>query len=365
MGLRRLTQKDETSFMYTDNIPEQIMVILLRNDSAFSVKLTTDSDSVKKWSRNLQKSPNDYMALLHKAVETCSVTYSDSEQQDKKEDVFEIQEDCLVWKQYFPDKNVYGRRGKFTLEKISYEEAVKEILNGSVGDLDAKSHCMQKLTDDLAAKSNELQEAKDLAAKCVREKEEFEKEVYGKCVTIINSKKLRIKQLLSSQPSGSGEQNNAARRILPDTESTSPASKLTKFSNPDSDGYSSDTDVDDPGEEDVDTDEENSRKASTQAQKRKIDRNSKSKTPKRTFDSQDDLFNDSLEAELYATDVDNKKQKLGSVSSNTSSKKSVEISNGTKTSKSKKKSDDSKSEEYFSAHSSENDTQNSIINDLF
>ena len=76
-----------------------------------------ENDTVKKWCRNLEKSPEEYVALLQIAVETCSITYGEGGQMDKK-DVFEIQEDSLVWKQFFPDKKVYGRRGKFALEKV-------------------------------------------------------------------------------------------------------------------------------------------------------------------------------------------------------------------------------------------------------
>ncbi|XP_064081179.1 uncharacterized protein LOC135197893 [Macrobrachium nipponense] len=217
MGLRKIS---DGSYMYTNtSVPDEILLMLLRDNTGFSVKLGTGSDSVKKWCKNLQKSPDEYMALLHKAVESCSVTYSDSDETDKNEDVFEFQEDCLIWKQFFPDKNVYGKRGKFTLEKMNFQDAVEEFLNGAVKDSDAKSSRIQKLTDDLGKKSKELQSAKDLAAKSVQEKEIFEKEIYGKCASIINTKKLRIKHLMSSQPcqpSTSEKHDTAVRKTNTD-----------------------------------------------------------------------------------------------------------------------------------------------------
>lgn len=353
MGVRKI---GDGSYMYTNtSTPDEVLVILLRDNTGFSVKLGTVSDSVKKWCKNLQKSPDEYMALLHNAVESCSVTYSDSDETEKNEDVFEIQEDCLIWKQFFPDKDVYGKRGKFTLDKISFQDAVKEILNGAVKDLDAKSCRIQKLTDDLDKGSKELQRAKDLAAKSVQEKESFEKEIYGKCASIINAKKLRIKHLMSSQPcqpSTSEKHDTAARKILTSVELVSQSSVPTKSDCQASDGYSSDTDVDDPGEEDIDTDEENLRR--TSAQKRKITR--KPVIPKEQFDdSQDSLFNNSLEAELYSTDIVSKKQKV--ITEKPSKSLKERGSNG--------KTSNSVPEVSSSSNAVGADTQHSIIKDLF
>lgn len=38
--------------------------------------------------------------------------------EDNNVGVFEVQEDHLVWKQYFPDKDIYGKKGKFKMEKV-------------------------------------------------------------------------------------------------------------------------------------------------------------------------------------------------------------------------------------------------------
>ncbi|XP_068222818.1 uncharacterized protein [Palaemon carinicauda] len=353
MGLRKIDGDGDGSFMYTNtSIPDEIQVILLRDNNGFSVKLGTDSEPVKKWCKNLQKSPDEYMTLIHKAVESCSVTYSDADETNKNKDVFEIQEDSLVWKQFFPDKNVFGRRGKFALEKIDFKDAVKEILNGAVQDLDAGFARAQKLAGELDKESKELQRAKDLAAKSVQEKESFEKEIYGKCASIINAKKLRIKHLLGNQPSTSEPQITGVRKTLTSTDPISQSITPTKSSSKDSDGYSSDTDVDDPDVEEVDTDEENFRKTPTQ--KRKIT-SKLDKFPVQFNDSQDSLFNDSLEAELYSKDFESKKQKvLGGKQSKAVKERD---SNG--------KTSHSVPEVSSSSDAVQMDTQRSIIDELF
>lgn len=82
-----------------------------------SFQITAESDTVQRWCRNLEKTPQEYLSLACQAVENLS-SVRDSDGKDLKEDIFEIQDDHLVWKQYFPEKKVYGRRGKFTLEKV-------------------------------------------------------------------------------------------------------------------------------------------------------------------------------------------------------------------------------------------------------
>lgn len=42
-------------------------------------------------------------------------------QQREEEDVFEVQDGYLVWKQFFPDQKVYGKLGKFKMEKVVRE----------------------------------------------------------------------------------------------------------------------------------------------------------------------------------------------------------------------------------------------------
>ncbi|XP_064081183.1 uncharacterized protein LOC135197895 [Macrobrachium nipponense] len=141
---------------------------------------------------------------------------------------------------------------------MNFQDAVEEFLNGAVKDSDAKSSRIQKLTDDLGKKSKE-------------------------------------------------KHDTAVRKILTSAEPVSQSSIPMKSDCQGSDGYSSDTDVDDPDKEDIDTDEEKLQRTTTQ--KHKVTRK-RVKLHEQFNDSQDSLFNDSLEAELYSTDNASKKQKV-------------------------------------------------------
>ncbi|ROT78283.1 hypothetical protein C7M84_003013 [Penaeus vannamei] len=124
MGLRKIVQNGKTSYMYSSSSQEELFLVLLQAGSAHSMKITAESDTVQRWCRNLEKTPQEYLSLACQAVENLS-SVRDSDGKDLKEDIFEIQDDHLVWKQYFPEKKVYGRRGKFTLEKMEYDDALE------------------------------------------------------------------------------------------------------------------------------------------------------------------------------------------------------------------------------------------------
>lgn len=66
----------------------------------------------------MKKSPQEYLSLFCKAVDGISSLRSVDGQPDNKEDIFEIQQDHLIWKQYFPEPKVHGKWGKFKLEKV-------------------------------------------------------------------------------------------------------------------------------------------------------------------------------------------------------------------------------------------------------
>lgn len=316
MGLRRLHEGGEPSYLYAQRLTNEaelgaIRVIILQKNS-FKVKLSPDNESVLKWCHMLDKSPEEYLSQLHKAANSFPSCDTNDEQNDNKENIFEVQQDFLVWKQYFPDEKVYGKRGKFKLEKVGYEDAVNEVLEGTIQDLESNRKCIQNLTRESHEKSKKLSEAMDLASRSVKAKEEFEKEVYGKCAAIINAKKLRIQQLKSNHPVTSGT-NGGLGRTDEDTRISSHPSKKAKFEGSDSDCYNSDTDVDDPCDQDMDTDEECLASLSPNKQKGKT--NSDSRTSEKTrklqpsLDSQD-LFNNSLEAELYPSSMTSTEQKM-------------------------------------------------------
>lgn len=141
-----------------------------------------------------------------------------------------------------------------------------------------------------------------------------------------------------------------------------------------SDGYSSDTDVDDPNE-DMDTDEEDLLSLSPNKQKGKSTAKSQgasSKTPVQPLDSQE-LFNDSLEAELYPGTSTNTKQKFPpsklSANKHNSQKqqgsvahKGKTVTSGNSTAKSQ---ESQKGGSSTSAATAPFDSQKSIIEELF
>lgn len=333
--------------------------MLLQGGVAHSLEITTESDSVQRWCRNLEKTPQEYLSLVCQAVENLSSVH-DPDGKDLKEDIFEIQDDHLVWKQYFPEKRVYGRRGKFTLEKMEHDDAFENIMNGVMGDLTANVKTIDKLSLDLQAKEEEVKKAVDLVAKSVKMKEDFEKTVYGKCANIINMKKLRMRQLTSQ--SLTAAKANDTTPVTQDTASDSP-SKASKANSSDSECYNSDTDVDDP--DGMDTDEENLRSISPKKHGRNGNTltEKKSVASKRVIDSQDDLLNDSLEAELYPTSGSDKKRKTKDEKGIHPRTSASQIKNTSEKEAAKKETQDEKKSN--SSTSFQTDSQNSILDELF
>lgn len=151
--------------------------------------------------------------------------------------------------------------------------------------------------------------------------------------------------------------------------STRPTKKA-KVDNGSSDGYSSDTDVDDPDQQDMDTDEEDLLSLSPSKERRKNATKSQcapSKTPVQALDSQE-LFNDSLEAELYPS-----RQKISprktAVNSKNNCQPQVSTTGRGKTPASVnsigKPQEPKKGEDSASAVTDPSDSQKSIIEELF
>ena len=70
--------------------------------------MTTSSGDLQRWCVKLGKSAEEYLEQLCEAVA----------REDDKVEVFEVQDDHLVWKQYFPDKDIHGKKGRFKMEKV-------------------------------------------------------------------------------------------------------------------------------------------------------------------------------------------------------------------------------------------------------
>ncbi|KAK3855532.1 hypothetical protein Pcinc_038080 [Petrolisthes cinctipes] len=340
MGLRKV-KSDGEAYMYTtnttSNTQDTLTITVVQKDNSFKVKVGESTEGVVRWSRNLKKAPGEYMTLLTRAVDGSKAPHGTKgiEQQLQEEDVFEVQDGCLVWKQYFPDQKVYGKLGKFKMEKIDYEAAVSECLAGAVSDLSSKSDKIHKLERESEEMDKQMSEAIELAAKSVKVKEEFEKEIYGKCAAIINAKKHRIIQIKSAVASTShptttqspGESSHTSGRAEERVVSGRPRKKA-RVDHSGSDGYSSDTDVDDVDEIDLSSYDD----LGSHTQKKYPVKPKTSVVSMKAIDSQE-LFNDSLEFELYPTSSKNKTQtkngsncqvstKISQLSVGTSSKES-------------------------------------------
>lgn len=307
MGLKRLEQKDSHFYMYFNisspgGSKQTLEAVILAKDNPSTVKVTTGNGDLQQWCVKLGRSPEEYLEQLCEAVLS----------EDDNVGVFEVQEDHLVWKQYSPDMDIYGKKGKFKLEKVEYEKAVEQVLAGVMRDLHNSSRKIHRLTQESQENTRKLDEALELASKSVQMKEDLENEIYSKCAALINAKKLRIHQLRSTHPSSSAGRTSCLVRASDEVgTSTPPVKKPRKQEADNSDGYSSDTDVDDPDEE-MDTDEERAVTLSSVKPSRERGMtsstrqgevqdqgqvSSRSKAPK--MDDSQELFNASLETELF------------------------------------------------------------------
>ncbi|KAK8376312.1 hypothetical protein O3P69_009745 [Scylla paramamosain] len=303
MGLKRLGQDNARFYMYfnissSGESKPELEVVILTKDNPATVKVTTSSVDLQRWCVKLGKSPEEYLEKLCEAVAS----------QDDNVEIFEVQDNHLVWKQYFPDEDIYGRKGKFKMEKVEYKEAVEQVLAGVMDDLHKTSHQVHRLTQEVQDNSIKLLKAQELASESIQIKEDFEREIYSKCAALINAKKLRIHQLRSTHPSSSAAGRSGCLVRTGDEVATSstPPVKRPRKQEADSDGYSSDTDVDDPDEE-IDTDEERATSLSPVKPSRdrgivKRDQNEEKTKDSNLPDSQE-LFSNSIEAELFSSDT--------------------------------------------------------------
>lgn len=324
MGLRRLVQDTRPYLHYAISScgedQKALEVVLLEKNNSYTLKVTKDNDDLRQWCSKVKRSPDEYMEQLCEALVS----------EDSNVGVFEVQDGHLVWKQYFPDKEIHSRKGRFKMEKTGYDEAVELVLLGAMQDLQDLTRQVQRLTKETQDNARDMEKAVELASKSVQMKVDLEREIYSKCAALINAKKLRIHQLRSTHPSSSAPRTSCLVRTSDEAGTSSRPTKkpkrqmkarkqeVAKYS----DGYSSDTDVDDPDEEDeedMDTDEERAislspvkpnrerEKASVTRQGNGEQKAVSESKPSNADDSQD-ILGASLEAELYAEDTWTAKQ---------------------------------------------------------
>lgn len=99
-----------------------------------ALQVNSDTACIVKWSGNLKVTPQAYLDQLQIAIEgstgdgsnesdstAVGVTKqhkSTSSFNDVTEHIFEIVKGALSWKQYFPDKKIYGKRGNIQLTEV-------------------------------------------------------------------------------------------------------------------------------------------------------------------------------------------------------------------------------------------------------
>ncbi|KAG0714012.1 hypothetical protein GWK47_001700 [Chionoecetes opilio] len=298
MGLKRVEQKGAQFYMYFNvssiGGDKVLKVVILDKENTSMLKVTESHGDLQRWCVKVGRTAEEYFRQLCEAVA----------REDDHVGVFEVQDGHLVWKQYFPEKEIYGKKGKFKMEKVRYGEAVEQVLAGVMTDLHDSSRQVLQLTRETQKTTRKLDEALELATRSVQMKEDLEREIYSKCAALINAKKLRIHQLRSTHPSSSAGRTSCLTRAN-DEPDPGTSAKKPKLQDGHSDGYSSDTDVDDPDQE-MDTDEERAvtlpakpRKGTATARSPKPSEGQATlKTKEVMLDSQE-LFNASLEAELY------------------------------------------------------------------
>ncbi|XP_018019064.1 uncharacterized protein LOC108675555 isoform X2 [Hyalella azteca] len=293
---------------------------------------------VKTWSQRLEVSPEVYLEQLLTALQKqngCSshlmkTKINATDDNDVgREHIFEVEKNFMIWKKYFPEKQVHGKRGVIPIQEAEYSTAVWLVLQEAL-----KNHLEAQLQNEILQETNnrleeELKKALTLTDESVRAKEEFKSQNYAKFCALLNTKKAKIRQLeeaLSAargtpgssgvsvpEASTSGAGNRA--KLQPNIQASSrgelteAAACITGISD---DGFDSDTDVDEPQ---CDTDEENDAMRKRSAEKRKIVHHASDGdlsdggnhcTPeerhKKTAmnDFQDDLFNSSVEGTSLA-----------------------------------------------------------------
>ncbi|CAL4067204.1 unnamed protein product, partial [Meganyctiphanes norvegica] len=120
MGLRRITNegattfKDQSFYLHSSRQGNGLEIIAIDGSIGYISKLEPSSNEVLKWSKNIQKTPDEYLTALFTALEA---TEHGSAEKKLEENIFEVHEDCLLWKQFFSQQNLHGRRGKFPLKK--------------------------------------------------------------------------------------------------------------------------------------------------------------------------------------------------------------------------------------------------------
>ncbi|KAF2368763.1 DNA repair protein XRCC4 [Trinorchestia longiramus] len=336
-------------FIHTDYDFDQsdFTLTVLLTEKAFSSKISRSSSFVNTWSQRLKLTPEEYLKQFLVALQEQSKhsspqnSFAKDENSTKNdhnvEHVFQVNKSVLTWKQYFPDKQIYGKRGAVPLQESDYTSTVWKLLQESVLKHSEAQNQICKLESANANLKNEVARALSLVDESLRAKNEFQQQNYTKFCALINAKKEKIRQLeeaLQSAPGPSSGPNSSSTAVASSSVTAATVDKkrpnITVISRGEptqkpgarnsDDDYDDDTDVDEVTQ--CDTDEENeeiksrkrlmsttrgktkNREMGLQAasgSKREAPDESSQSFKKASFgDSQDDLFNSSVEGASLA-----------------------------------------------------------------
>ncbi|XP_076033840.1 uncharacterized protein LOC143020870 [Oratosquilla oratoria] len=308
--LKRIRSEVKPFFIHGEQkSDENIVVKIIQADNAYTAELSPNHDAVKQWAPKLEKTPSEYVKMLQEALDG-----SGDEDNKKIQNVFEIQNSYLVWRQPVAGKDIKVVLGKIPMEKEAFTEAVSTIFSDVVDELNKCREDIRKLDKERKDLHKEHKKAIAVAESSVKEKEEIERELYCKFSLLLNSKKNEIRQLKAQGPNCSAVVPDEPDAGVEASSSTSATVSRTYAANKresSDDQYDEDTDVDS-----IDTDEEERISISPRKKRAAIASSTQLKTnngfgaasssngthfvaSSAAVSSQhDDIFNDSMELDL-------------------------------------------------------------------
>lgn len=159
----------------------------------------------------------------------------------------------FVWKKHLASDNIKFQLGSLTLsESDNPREVIRYIFDSTIESSCILEEQITSLTSDKERLANERATALKRLEKCVAAKEEMEADLYGKFVTVLNDKKVKLRELKAEL------EDALASESGPGETSPEPGTSKSKRAKPiQSDDDTSDVDMnDDKTDSEYNTDEE-------------------------------------------------------------------------------------------------------------
>ncbi|KAB7495348.1 DNA repair protein XRCC4 [Armadillidium nasatum] len=235
--INKITDNEHNIYIYfiTNKACSEVLIKALDfQDNSYTAVVDCASEAVEKWAKIHKQTPEAYVAQLCHALASQSEngdlerSITNSKNNESK-NIFEIDGENLIWRQYFESKNIYGRWGKFPMEKRDKDEILGDIFDAVIKELHEKEASISRLEKENKLLLKEKDELKKVAEDCVSMKESFEREIFGKLVILLNSKKQKNSELraqiqesnLQGDSSSNDDQDNETYESVPKTVSLS------------------------------------------------------------------------------------------------------------------------------------------------